>query len=131
MNHLFAPGIPAERIMAGQLRVWLVDGDGMEPDLKSRRDYVMVAPTDCYVHEGLYLVNWGCGNALYRASKSGRTDKPIRMRLDNPLYHRSEDDGYFYCTRGEFDEMVLGFVVADIRVRDEPVLRRFLEGGKC
>jgi hypothetical protein len=127
MNDFFAPVIPAEKVLSDSLRIRMVDGDGMAPDLMSKRDYVMIAPTDHYQCEGVYLVDWGAGSTLYRASGSGRKDKPIRMRLDNPLYHRGNDQGHFYFTREEFDEMVLGFVVANIKVTNEPMLRNALE----
>lgn len=131
MIPFFAPAIPAEDIMSDRLRIRMVDGDGMSPDLLSGRDYVMIAPADRYTGEGVYLVDWGPGATLYRADGSGRRDKPIRMRLDNPLYHRTPDDGYTFHTREEFDEIVLGFVVANIKVQNEPKLRQALEGGKC
>lgn len=124
MSSLFAPAIPAERIMAGQLRVWLVDGDGMEPDLKSRRDYVMIAPVSSYCGEGLYLVDWGLGPTIYRAQYAG--PGKILIKLDNPLYR---DAGRIFA-HAQFDEMCVGFVVADIRVRNEPKLREMVEGGQ-
>jgi hypothetical protein len=117
MNHLFAPAIPAETIMSDRLCIRMVEGDGMEPDLKSRRDYVMIAPVQGYCGEGIYLLNWGLGPILYRAQFVG--GGKIRIKLDNPRYR---DDGRLF-TRDQFDEMALGFVVADVKVRDERILR--------
>lgn len=130
MNSFLTPAIPAENVWSDRLRIRMVDGDGMAPDLMSHRDYVMILPVDRYRGEGIYLVDWGCGATLYRASSSGRQDKPIRMRLDNPLYHRCESQGFFYFTREEFDDMAIGLVVADIKVRDVPALREAVEGGR-
>lgn len=130
MKEFFSPVIPAESVMSDRLRIRMVDGDGMAPDLLSNRDYVMILPVDRYQCEGVYLVDWGCGATLYRADGSGRRDKPIRMRLDNPLYQRSEDHGYHYFTVEQFNEMVLGFVVANIKVTNEPMLRKALEAGR-
>lgn len=112
-----APTIPAERITSPRISIRMVDGDGMEPDLKSRRDYVMLAQAQGYCGEGIYLLDWGYGPVLYRAQFAG--GGKIRIKLDNPLYR---DDGQL-CTRDEFNEMVRGFVVADVKVRDERFLR--------
>ncbi len=78
MNGFFAPAIPAEHIMSDRIRIRMVDGDGMAPDLKGGRDYVMITPCDRYLCEGVYLVDWGCGATLYRADGSGRRDNPCR-----------------------------------------------------
>ncbi len=118
---LFQAPIPAESVMSPSLRIHLVDGDGMEPELKSRRDYVMIAPVSAYCGEGIYLVDWGPGPVLYRAQWTG--GGKILIKLDNPLYR---DSGHT-CSRDQFDEMVVGFVVADIKVRDERFLRQAVE----
>lgn len=115
--NVFHPPIPAEKVLSPSLRVHMVDGDGMEPDLKSRRDYVMIAPTAAYCGEGIYLLDWGPGPVLYRAQWAG--GGKILIKLDNPLYR----DGGRIFSRDQFDEMVVGFVVADIKVRDEHKLR--------
>lgn len=128
MNGFFAPAIPAEHIMSDRIRIRMVDGDGMAPDLQSGRDYVMITPCDRYTCEGVYLVDWGCGATLYRVQFVGG-EKPLRMRLDNPLYQRGETQGYFYFTREEFDDMALGLVVGNINVTNEPMLRKALEAG--
>lgn len=115
---LFQAPIPAESVMSPSLRIHLVDGDGMEPELKNRRDYVVIAPVDAYVGEGVYLIDWGPGPVLYRAQFAG--GGKILIKLDNPRYR---DDGHTF-TRDQFNEMAVGFVVADIKVRDERFLRQ-------
>ena len=117
MMDFFAPAIPAENVLSPALRVHLVDGDGMEPDLRSRRDYVIISPVDSYCGEGIYLLDWGPGPVLYRAQFAG--GGKVLIKLDNPLYR---DNGHTF-PRDQFDEMVVGFVVADIKVRDERFLR--------
>ncbi|MCL6707449.1 S24 family peptidase [Pseudomonas sp. R2.Fl] len=129
MRELLAPAIPAEHIMSDRLRVWMVDGDGMAPDLRSRRDYVMIAPCDRYSGGGVYLVDWGCGPTLYRVQFVGG-GKSIRMYFDNPLYRHGEAEGGNYFTVDEFNEMVLGFVVADVKVRHAHMLREAVEGRR-
>ncbi|MBB3745022.1 hypothetical protein FHX10_004559 [Rhizobium sp. BK591] len=123
MSNFLASAIPAETIMSDRLRIRMVDGDGMAPDLCGLRDYVMILPVDRYHCDGVYLVDRGFGGTLYRADRSDRRETPIRMRLDNPCYHRGADHGYSYFTLEKFNEMVLGFVVANIKVTNEPMLR--------
>lgn len=114
---------PVEKLSLGGFHVHMVDGDGMAPDLRSKRDYVIVAPVREYRGEGVYLVDWGYGPVLYRAQGSGNREKPIMIFLDNPVYRQGENGGLHHFTLDQFNEMVVGFVVADIRVRDERFLR--------
>lgn len=123
MSDLFYPPITAEADATTAMRIHLVDGDGMEPALKCRRDYVMIAPVSAFCGEGIYLVDWGPGPVLYRAQWTG--GGKILIKLDNPLYR---DSGHT-CTRDQFDEIVVGFVVADIKVRDERFLRALAEAA--
>ncbi|MGT2444499.1 hypothetical protein ACU4I5_18745 [Ensifer adhaerens] len=127
MNDFFAPAIPADRVLSNDLRVHMVDGDGFEPQLKSQRDYVLIAPVTEYAGEGIYLIHDGYGLVLYRVQYSLATDKPIRLSLDNPLYRHAERDHRW--TREAFNEAVLGIVVADIKVRDDRYLRAAVVSG--
>ncbi|WP_455918735.1 hypothetical protein [Ensifer canadensis] len=122
MSDFFAPAIPADRILSPTLRVHMVDGDGFEPQLKNRRDYVLIAPVTEYAGEGLYLLHDGYGPVLYRVQYILAADKPIRLSLDNPLHRHSEGCGHRW-SRETFNDAVLGIVVADIKVRDERYLR--------
>lgn len=117
MMDFFTPAIPAENVLSPALRVRMVDGDGLEPGLRGGRDYVLLKPVQVYVGEGIYLVDIGCGEALYRVQNM--LGGQVRIKLDNPIYG---DEGHIW-TREMFEESVLGFVVADIRVRDERFLR--------
>jgi hypothetical protein len=58
----------------------------------------------------------GGGEALYRVQNM--LGGQLLLKFDNPLY----DQGHIY-SRSVFEEMVLDFVVADIKVRDERFLR--------
>lgn len=129
MNNFLVPIIPADNLFSSGLRVRMVDGNGMAPDLLSQRDYVMIAPIDKYCGEGVYFVDWGFGGTLYRADGSGRRETPIRMRLDNPLYQRTAQHGFHYFTIEQFNDMVLGFVVANIKVTNEAMLRLAVDNG--
>lgn len=115
MTDFFAPAIPAEHVLSSHLRVHMVDGDGMEPSLRSRRDYVLVAPIQGWVGDGVYLIDVHGGATLYRAQNilGGK----IQIKLDNPRYSST-----FTFSREEFYEIALGIVVADIKVRDERFL---------
>lgn len=129
MNDFFAPAIPADRVLSHALRVHMVDGDGFEPHLKGRRDYVLIAPVTEYAGEGVYLLHDGLGPVLYRVQYILAADKPIRLSLDNPAYRGAK--GFGHCwTRETFNEAVLGIVVADIKVRDERYLRATVDTGE-
>jgi len=116
MNDFFAPAIPADKVLSDKFRVHLVKGDGMSPALRSNWDYVLLAPVDHYCGEGIYLIDIGGGEALYRIQTimGGK----LMMKLDNPAY-----PGNHILTREKFPEIVIAFVVADIKVRDERFLR--------
>ncbi len=116
MNDFFAPAIPADKVLSDKFRVHLVKGDGMEPALRSNWDYVLLAPTDRYCGEGLYLIDIGGGEAIYRVQNimGGK----VRLKFDNPVYVTEHILG-----RDEFREIVLAYVVADIKVRDDRFLR--------
>ena len=117
MSDLLTPPIPAERLLSGRLRVRMVDGEGLEPELMSRRDYVLLDPVDNYCGEGIYLLDVGAGPVLYRVQWAGGDN--VLIRYTNPLYR---DNGHL-VSREKFDEVTLGIVVADIKIRDERFLR--------
>lgn len=118
MSDLFAPGIPAESIYSRRLRAHMVNGEGMDPGLRSGRDYVLLAPADHFQGEGVYLVELTAGDpALYRVqSKLGGR---LRLSLDNPVF----GDTGTLCTAAQFAEICLGIVVANIIVKDAHFLR--------
>jgi len=115
MNDFFAPSIPAEAIISNRLRIEKVKGDGMAPDLRPNWDMIIIRPIDRYVGEGLYSIDNGVGPDIYRVQNilGGR----LLIKHDNPIYTHS-----FTMTKDEFEAAVLGFVVADVKVRDERML---------
>lgn len=116
-TNLLAPAIPAQNLLSSKLRVHMVEGPGMEPALRDQLDYVILAPVSAWCGEGIYLIDWGPGPVLYRAQNAG--DGHVRLTLDNPLFR---DNGHL-CSRDQFNDAAIGFVVADIHVRDERFLR--------
>lgn len=121
-TNLLAPAIPAQNLLSSKLRVHMVEGPGMEPALRDQLDYVILAPVSAWCGEGIYLIDWGPGPVLYRAQNAG--DGYVRLTLDNSLFR---DEGHL-CSREQFNGAALAFVVADIRVRDERILR---EAASC
>lgn len=115
MNDLFAPPSTAN-VMSEQFRVHPVIGDGMAPALRSNWDYVLLKPTSEYCGEGIYLMHDGFGPDLFRIQMW--SEGKLLMKRDNPVY-----SNHFTLTREEFEVVVLGFVVADIKVRDERFFR--------
>lgn len=116
MNDFFAPALPAVNVLSDRLRTKLVASDGMSPALRQNWDYVLLAPVNTYVSEGIYLIEIGGGEALYRVQNilGGK----LLLKFDNPLYSAEH-----IFTKQEFEEIVLAYVVADIKVRDDRFLR--------
>lgn len=104
------------------LRIHPVEGDGLAPELNGRLDYVVLAMVNGYCGDGIYLVDWGMGPVLYRVQSIGSGN--VLMRFSNPVY-QSE----FTFSVEKFAEMVLGYVVADVKVRDNSMLRQMTEGA--
>ena len=80
-GHHSHPGFSVEG-----LRVHKVDGDGMNPDLRQGRDYVLVRPIADFSGDGVYMIFDGFAPTLYRVALSGERERPIRLTLDNPMY---------------------------------------------
>lgn len=115
MNELF-PVAPAPNVMSDQFRVHPVIGDGMAPALRSNWDYVLLKPTTEYCGEGIYLIHNGFGPDLYRIQSWGKG--MLLMKHDNPVYTH-----HHVLTKEQFEQNVLAYVVADIKVRDERFFR--------
>ncbi len=121
MNNLVAPVIPAENILSDKFRVHAVLSDGMEPSLRARRDFVVLAPISNYVGEGVYAIFDGYGvPELFRVTPE--FGKGLRLFRDNKRYQE------YVLTIEKFEEVVVGFVIADINVKDERFLRKAMEG---
>lgn len=119
MNALIPAPIPADNILSDKLRIHPVISDAMEPTLKGGRDYVLLAPVDSYVGEGIYAVFDGFGvPELFRvASDFG---KGLRLFRDNKQYQEH------VLTIEKFEEVVVAFMVAEIKVKDERFLREIV-----
>ncbi|WP_085033909.1 hypothetical protein [Ensifer aridi] len=117
MNDFFAPALPAERVLSDRLRVHAVKGDGMFPLLRGDRDYVLVAPIHAYSGDGIYLVDNGVGEDLYRVSSAWDGKKSLKLSRENERYQDH------IVSIEQFEAGVLAIVVADIKVRDERFLR--------
>ncbi len=108
--------ILTERKPADKLWVHRVMGDGMAPELRPH-DYVLLAPTERYCGEGIYLLHDGIGPDLFRVQAMPRGK--VLMKHDNPFYILEHT-----VTKDEFEEIAKGYVVADIRVRDSGFLNK-------
>lgn len=109
MHDLFPEPVPAEAVFSPRLRVEAVTSDNMEPTL-SKRDFVLISPTDRFLFDGVYLISDGIGTTIVRAQTVGNGE--ILFFVDNPLYSTRTR-----VPRAQFNEIVLGFVVADVKVR--------------
>lgn len=86
--------------------------------LRGGRDYALLAPVTAYQGEGIYLLDDGLALDLYRVTNTLEKGGALSLSRENPRYGTKTID------REEFNERVVGIVVADIRVRSE----RFLGG---
>ena len=57
MSDLFAPPMNPDLLNSPRLQILQMDGDNMEPTLRSRFDYMLVAPVDRYEHDGIYVLD--------------------------------------------------------------------------
>ncbi|MEY9717898.1 hypothetical protein ABIA22_000388 [Sinorhizobium fredii] len=117
MNALIPAPIPAENIFSSKFRVHPVMSDAMEPTLKSNRDYVLLTPISSYAGEGVYAIYDGFGVPdLFRVEP--KFGKGLRLFRDNKLYQHE-----YVLTLEKFEEVVVGFMIAEIKVKDERFLR--------
>ncbi|WP_037470670.1 hypothetical protein [Sinorhizobium fredii] len=121
MNELISPPIPAENIFSSKFRVHPVTSDAMEPTLRSNRDYVLLAPVSSYVGEGVYAIFDGFGvPELFRVTPE--FGKGLRLFRDNKRYQE------YVLTPEKFEEVVVAYIIAEIKVKDERFLRKATEG---
>lgn len=117
MHSLILPPIPAEVVFSSRFRVHAVKGDCMEPILRGDRDYVLTAPVTTYQGEGLYLIDVGGGTDLFRVTNAFDGAGGLCLSREKPECEKIP------MGRDDFNERVVGIVVADIRTRDERFLR--------
>lgn len=117
MHEFSFPSVPTENVLSDRFRVHAVTGDAMEPTLRGGRDYALLAPVASYEGEGIYLMNIGAGLDLFRVTTSFDGEGGYRLSQEN---RRSRPQ---CLSRQQFDALVVGLVVADIRTRDERFLR--------
>lgn len=122
MTHeLIYPSMHADNVLSGRFRVHAVIGDSMEPALRGGRDYALVSPVTSYNGEGIYLIDTGLGVDLYRVTSTFDGAGGLCLSKENQRY-RSQS-----ISREQFNETVLGIVVADIKPRDERFLGEMVQ----
>lgn len=97
------------------LRLFKIVGDIYEPELRGGC-MLMVAPVKGHPYDGEYLLDFGDGEAPYRAGRSGIDT--ITIWHPNPRYSRHK------LTDAEFRSAVTAIVVAEVKVKDERLIRR-------
>lgn len=95
------------------LRLFELVGDGYEPALRGG-DLLMVADANRFLYDGEYLLNFGDGEAPYRATSQG--DR-VHIRHPNPRYLDH------HVSKAEFDRAVRAIVVAEVKVKDARRMR--------
>ncbi|WP_037436215.1 hypothetical protein [Sinorhizobium fredii] len=121
MNELISAPIPAENILSDKFRIHPVLSDSMEPTLRGGRDYVLLAPVSQYVGEGVYAIVDVLGVPdLFRVTPE--FGKGLRLFRDNKRYLEH------VVSLEQFEEAVVAFMVAEIKVKDERFLREARNG---
>lgn len=96
------------------LRLFEIVGNCYEPDLSSH-SFLMVVPADRHLYDGEYLLDFGNGEAPYRATSHGGR---IHFCHPNPVYDWHD------LPRADFDKAVTAIVVAEVKVKDERAIRQ-------
>lgn len=112
------PKVDPKAFRSDKLFIHPVEGDAMSPGLKQDRDCVICAPTDKYICEGVYLIGDEHWQDLYRCERRLASNGDVWMGRDDKTYSDA------IVTAEWFAEHVLGFVVANIIVTNEVILRR-------
>ncbi|MGZ2478008.1 hypothetical protein [Sinorhizobium medicae] len=120
-HQLIYPSMHTENVLSGRFRVHAVIGDSMEPALRGGRDYALVSPVTSYSGEGIYLIETGVGVDLFRVTSTFDGAGGLCLSKENQRY-RSQS-----ISREQFNETVLGIVVADIKPRDERFLGEMVQ----
>lgn len=120
-HQLIYPSMHTENVLSGRFRVHAVIGDSMEPALRGGRDYALVSPVTSYSGEGIYLIETGLGVDLFRVTSTFDGAGGLCLSKENQRY-RSQS-----ISREQFNETVLGIVVADIKPRDERFLGEMVQ----
>ena len=124
MNELIFAPIPAENVLSDKLRVHLVNSDAMEPTLLNKRDYVLLAPVSQFVGDGVYAIVDRFGVLdLFRVQCIYDGKGSVMLFRDNKLYQTKH-----VLSIQEFEEAVVGYMVAEIKVKDERFLREACHG---
>jgi phage repressor protein C with HTH and peptisase S24 domain len=91
-------------------------GDGMMPTYREGRDFVIVQPCQHYEGEYVYMIGYGGSDILqaHRArSVLGSKGTRILLYRDNQKYLDNE------IGRSDFEQIVVGRIVADIKTLSE------------
>ncbi|WP_234836881.1 hypothetical protein [Sinorhizobium meliloti] len=120
-HQLIYPSMHTENVLSGRFRVHAVIGDSMEPALRGGRDCALVSPVTSYSGEGIYLIETGLGVDLFRVTSTFDGAGGLCLSKENQRY-RSQS-----ISREQFNETVLGIVVADIKPRDERFLGEMVQ----
>jgi len=114
MNALAALAVDPAPPGAG-LRPFELKGDAYEPELRGG-SFLMVAPASRHHYDGDYLLDFGDGEAPFRAAIC--SNGQIEVWHPNPRYSR------WRLSRAEFEAAVTAIVVAEVKVKDERRIRQ-------
>lgn len=114
--------VPTAGVFSDRLRVHPVMSDTMEPTLLNRRDYVLLAPVSNFVGDGIYAVIDALGVPdLFRVQCLFDGKGSLQLSRDNKRYREH------IVSPEQFEDVVIGYVIADIKVKDERFLREAMQ----
>jgi hypothetical protein len=118
------PSLSREDFSSRRLSLVPVRGDALLPDLRDGRDYVLAAPTDKFLYDAMYVIEDAGVVLIYRVQSFG----PGRVVLvrNNPNSRPHESD---VLSRALFEEIVLGIVVCELKVKDPELMRAAYAGA--
>lgn len=112
------PEVDARAFHSSRLRIHPVRGETVR-GLTPNRDCVVVAPTEKYICEGVYLIEENGWEGLARCERLFGGGGKIRVNRELPCGDRED-----ILPAEWFEEHVIGFVVANIIVTNETILQR-------
>lgn len=117
MGELFPISVDSVVLTSSRFRLIKVQGDHMAPQLRHDRDFVLAIPVDRYEGPGRYVLQLDGEMLIYDCEKrvAGRE---VWLACANENYRGR------LLNLDTFNDVVVAKVGADVKVRDEAVLRR-------
>jgi hypothetical protein len=107
----------------GPLQLVEVLGDAMQPTLRGWWDYVLIAPTNRFLYDELYVIRDEHHGTLltYRVASAGRGR--LSLIRDNPVYGKTPAERADTVPVEWFERQVVGIVACILKVQSQRLIR--------